>query len=141
MAPREDERTTSLSSDLLLDLGLRRRALAMDLAGFCAYETMTNWHETLKSNYMREPPAGFVRTSLSQLRVADAELGLQVSRACRDGVGRKPGDSVTAFEAAVKDIMSTNLELRLLLVPPRGSGGASSSSGGGGGGGGGGNKK
>ena len=131
IAPREDERTCSLSTDLLLDMGLRRRALAMDLAGLCTFETMTRWHETLKHSWMREPPAGHARTSLAQLRAADAELFLIVARACRDGVGRKPGDELTAFETAVRGNLDSNLDLRLMLVPPRASGAASSSSSGG----------
>ena len=43
------EGRTDISGELHFDYALRRKALAADIGGLCAYRTMNMWHETLKT--------------------------------------------------------------------------------------------
>ena len=52
---------TNTSTDLLLTLALRRRALAADIADACTYETMSAWHEVLLAALLRQPPPATAR--------------------------------------------------------------------------------
>ena len=112
------------STDLLLDLALRRRALAADIAGLMKFETMNEWHEILKAEFLRTPPPGYRRISIGQLRTADEDLFRFVSERCRDGLGPPAGGAVSLFETAWKDGMRDfNIRLRLAPLPRAGGGG------------------
>jgi len=116
------------STDLLLDLCWRRRALAADVAGLCSYECMHNWHEVMKAEYLRAPPAGFGRVTLAQCKAADEEVWRLVAASCRTGVGKKPGAIRTRFEEAFNEA-TRDFGVRLRMQPlPRGSSSSASSS-------------
>jgi len=114
------------STDLLLDLALRRRSLAADIAGLCSFEAMDAWTEVLKAAYLAPPPPGFSRVTLQQLKQADEELWRLCAVSCRTGCGMPPGETRTSFEKAWKECMF-DYGVRLRLQPSRSSSGSSSS--------------
>ena len=119
-----------VSTDLLIDSALRRRALAGEVSGLITYDAMQSWHELLKESLLTAPPPSYARVSYSQLLNADMELWRQVAAKCRDGCKQITTAGCTAFQAAWLDSMS-DLRLRLFLAPlPRVGGSSSSSSGG-----------
>jgi len=127
----DDSPNADVSSDLLLDLALRRRALAADISDLCSFEAMTLWHEVMKSDLLRAPPSGYSRVSYEQLRNADQRVWQIVAEKCREGCKRPTSADPTAFERHLKDA-AFDLEIRLLLQPlpvgVRSSSAASSSS-------------
>jgi len=113
---------------LQLDLALRRRSLAADMAALCSFEAMNLWSETLKASLLRCPPPGYAPISYKQLRDADQEVWRQTAAACRAGCKARSPGSKSAFESAFVSACS-DFEVRLLLAPlPLGSRGFSSSS-------------
>ena len=138
-APKEAEFGADVSTDLLLDQAWRRRALAADIAGLMAFESMNSWHEVLKAEYQRAPPPGYAKVSLGQLRAADEEVFRLVAAACREGCGKKAGKDRTSFEEAwLEATRDYGVRMRLQPLQGRGSsssGGGAGSSGGGSGGG------
>ena len=126
---RDVDLCCDISSDMLLGLALRRRALACEIAGLITYDAMNTWHERLFAEYLRDPLPGFSRVSLAQLRRADAEVFRLTGEACRNGTRRRPGETQTEFEKAFV-AASSSFPVQFLLQPlQRGSGSASSSSG------------
>ena len=118
-----------ISTDLLLDSALRRRALAADISGLIAYSSMQAWHEILREALLAPPVPSYSRVSYSQLSNADRELWAMVAAKCRDGCKQLGPDGRTAFEKAWTDSMQ-DIKIRLLLAPlPRSHGAASSSAG------------
>ena len=98
MLPNSDN-----SSDLKLLSMLKRRGVAMDLAGLLSYEV---YDSTLVSWYMQElqrEPAqkGYVRTTLNQVRTADEEIFVELAEQTAAGLnededGKPPLDKVLA---------------------------------------------
>jgi hypothetical protein len=122
----EPDPGADISSDLLIDLALRRRALAADIAGLSTYETFHLWSEVMKAAFLSDPPPGYARVSIAQLRSADEEVFRIVAEKCREGTNKAPGEAKTRFEKAFKEaIFDFNVRLRLAPLP-RGSGASSS---------------
>ena len=125
-APECDGPDCDTSTDLLVDLALRRRAIAMDIADLSKYEVMAFWHEILKQALLRDPPPGYARVSYAQLLSADKEFFKIIAEKCREGCKRASADQATRFEIAAKEA-TDNFNIRLLLAPlPRSASGSSS---------------
>ena len=90
---QSNEPNTDLSGEMRWDLAIRRRGLAMDIAGLCTYENHMLWHEKMKVSYLREPPPGYRRPDWAQLRNADRELWTRVAHSCSAGCKAKPGST------------------------------------------------
>lgn len=115
----------NLSTDYLLHCALRRRSLALDIANLMAFETHELWVGVLMAVLTQDPPPGYERAGLSQVRFADQELWKRAAPECRDGV--RPRLGARPLETAFKMLMYSP-EVRLLLLPLRGSGASSSRS-------------
>ena len=118
--------TVDVSGELRWDLAMRRSCVAMDVAGLCTFETATLWHEAMKAAYLSNPPMGYRRVSWTQLRNADQKLWQILASSCAGGCKAKPGETMTRFEAAYKEAISST-EVRHLLNPFQGNDSASSS--------------
>ena len=127
---RDWDPSADVSTDLLLNLALRRRALACDIAGLCSYDAMHVWHETMLAEYLRTPPPTYNKVSLQQLKSADEEVWRICSDNCRQGVGKRLGDERSAFELAFNEA-TRDLCVRMRMMPTQwGSNSGASSSGG-----------
>ena len=126
--PTSRDHTAELPSEMYIFDALKRRALAADVAGVCAYESMNAWHELLRQTLKRRTLPGYGSVTLNQLRLADQELWIQIAQSCQDGCGCVPGGRVTKFEMALLRAMDS-INVRMLLQPHmRGTGSAASSS-------------
>ncbi len=65
------EGSADISGELRWDLAMRRRGLAMDVAGLMTYDTHSQWHEAMKRAYLSSPPPGYIKPNWTQLRNAD----------------------------------------------------------------------
>ena len=114
VSPADD--TADLSGEMRWDLGLRRRGLAMEIAGLLPFELHQKWHEMLRCAYLMEPPPNYRRPTWAQLRNADRELWTRVARACPVGCKAKPGAPKTDFAIAWAE-ESKSSEVRHFLLP------------------------
>ena len=89
-----------LDGELRWDYALRRRNLAMDLAGLCKYEAAGLWTEVMKKSYLAKVLPGTRRVSWAQLLEADKALFTYVAENCPNGCKAKPGGTTTEFEVA-----------------------------------------
>ena len=120
-----NEPNADLSGEMRWDLAIRRRGLAMDVAGLLTYESHMAWHERMRMSYLREPPPGYRKPDWAQLRNADRELWTRVADGCSAGCKPKPGATKTTFEEAwEREMISPEVGHFLLPLP----GGTSSSS-------------
>ena len=116
-----------LRGELRWDLALRRRGVAMDIAGLCSFEAHQLWHEKLRESLLNEPPPGHRPVSYKQLENADRALFVFVAKKCSAGAGVQPPGTKTRFELAWTEGMFAD-EVRYLLIPlPAGTGLAASS--------------
>ena len=79
-----------VSTDLKLKIALQRRGVAMEVARLCTFKVHDQWVSYLMTEYMREPLDGFQRVSLSQVRLADAELFAKLAEWTRAGLEVTP---------------------------------------------------
>jgi len=95
LTARTPEQACDISSDMLMGLALRRRALAADVAGLASYDSFNTWHEAMIAEFLREPMPGYAKVSLVQLRRADTEVFRLAGEFCRNGTKRKAGETQT----------------------------------------------
>ena len=121
-----------LSSELRWDLALRRRAIAMDIAGLCTFEGARLWHEKLKVSHLAEAIPGRARISWLQLKLADQALFDHITKETSiTGVRTEPGAGKTKFqEHWVTGTMEQSVTIHLQPLPLATTGRGSSSSGG-----------
>ena len=91
---------TSLAADLRLKYALQRRGLAMEMGNLCSFAHHERWANKLLAEYLREPPPGYKRLSLSQLERADRELFRRLAELTRAGLA-PDGAGVRALEPHV----------------------------------------
>ena len=120
------EPACDLTGEMKLDACWRRRAIAADIAGLLCFAVFDKWNNVLKEEYLRIPPPGHQKVSLSQLRAADQEIFKKVAEACHKGCGAAPGQTKTQFELAFEKEMES-FAIRLMLQPLQGTSTASSS--------------
>ena len=117
-----------LRGELRWDLAMRRRGVAMDIAGLCSFEAHQLWHEKLREAFLGTPPPDYRPVTWKQLENADRALFVYVAKRCTSGTGVKPPNAKTSFELAWLDGMFAE-EVRYLLTPlPGGSGPPASAS-------------
>ena len=119
--------STDLNGELRWDLALRRRGLAMDIAGLCSWESHMEWHEQMKFAYLEEPPPTYCRPDWVQLLQADRKLWTRVATACAASCKAKPGSAVTNFEEIWLNLIQSQ-EIKHYLLPRHGGSTSSSSS-------------
>ena len=109
----------SVGTDLLLRNCLQRRGMVLemgDLLDFFKHELLIN---LLLSEYLREPPEGFMKITIEQLRRADKECFKLLAQKCRSGI-RRGSDGLRPMDKAFDDILR-DPAFRMLLMPlPRG---------------------
>ena len=90
-----------LSSELRWEDALRRRALAMDMSGLCAYDVADLWHEKLRRAFLAPVVPGRAKISLSQLLLADKALFVYIGeQLATSDLGVSAGEVVTQFQKA-----------------------------------------
>ena len=122
--------TTALNGEFMWDYAMRRQACACDIAGLASFEAIDMWHETLKSSFMKSPPAGYRKVSWAQLQAADQALWQWVAAHCERGTKKQPGAQKTDFELNwAKGMFEQEVRQHLLFLPSPSSGpqGATSS--------------
>ena len=92
------EGSADLSDGLRWDLAMKRRGLAMDLAGLLPYESHQKWHDLIRKTFMSTPRPGFMKPDWLQLRTADEELFMRVASSCMGTAKTKPGEAKTNFQ-------------------------------------------
>ena len=121
-APKQAD--ADVATELKWELAMRRRAIAMHVAGLCTYATAVKWTEKLKQVLLAPPPPLHRRVTWQQLRAADALLWERVAGLCRETCKKKAGESATEFEKHFKKEIDS-LEVRHCLLPsPSGSAGS-----------------
>jgi len=83
--------TADVSSDLRMDLALKRRGLALAMADVIAWEAHERLRTDLVSAYMRTPPQGYARPSLHAVRKADETAFSLLAKMAKDGIKRQKG--------------------------------------------------
>ena len=114
----QSDAVTDLSTELLWDYALRRRACSGDISGLQKFETSNLWHDNLKSYLLRTAPPGYQRISWSQLKEADQALWRYVQDKCDSGTKAKPGATETEFEKHFKAGMhDPDIRVHLQFLP------------------------
>ena len=123
------EGAANLSGEILWDLALRRRGLAMEICGIMPFSAHAVWHEKLRKAYLEEPMHGYRRPTWEQLRIADRKLFTQVATVCgAGGTKAKAGNTVTQFAIAWKQEVAGPTVAHYLMPLPLGVGASGSSS-------------
>ena len=114
----QSDAVTDLSTELLWDYALRRRACAGDIGGLLTFETANLWHDNLKCYLLKAAPPGYRKISWSQLKEADQALWRYVQEKCESGTKAKPGASETDFEVHFKAGMhDPDVRVHLQFLP------------------------
>jgi hypothetical protein len=101
-------------SDLLIQLSLFRRSVAMDLAFLFKFEKMEEWSEELLRHRLAKPLKGFKQITMEQLEGADKSLFMVMARLCRAGI-QPLADGTKPLEVAYATAhLSTEVTFHLL---------------------------
>jgi len=90
-AEKEAESKADCHSDLLIDQALRRRGLAFAMADLIDWELHEQLRNDLMGTLSRQPPPGYARVSVGQIRRADETLFQIMARMVRAGIKRTAG--------------------------------------------------
>ena len=108
-----------LATDLKVDLALRRRGLALEMADAMSWESHEKLREELMSALARRQPPGYGQISISQIRKADEEAFAIMSKHTCTGIkkvdGNRPMDSSI-------DVIMAHRDFNLALQPLPGRG-------------------
>ena len=80
-----------VSSDLRLDMALKRRGLALAMADVVSWEAHEKLRSDLVGSYMRAAPPGYLRPALQAIRRADETAFSLLSKMAKDGIKRQKG--------------------------------------------------
>ncbi|CAE7528686.1 IPI1 [Symbiodinium sp. CCMP2592] len=109
-----------VSSDLLLELALTRRGLALDQAGIVTFSEHERWVEALFTARFRDPPDNYARVTLQQLMQADRQLFVEAADRTRHGIqlvsDGKPVDKIWSETMTCNNV--THLLQPLVTAPP-----------------------
>lgn len=100
----ETDSMANTSTDYLLRMAFRRRALAYDQTNLCTFENMELWTEKLFSALHESPPAGYSGPTRERILSADRQLFSKIIENCRDGVALRTdstGNSVRPIESSM----------------------------------------
>ena len=115
-----------LATDLKVDLALRRRGLALEMADAMSWECHERLREELMSALARRQPLGYNQISVAQIRKADEEaFTIMAKHTCK---GIKKVDNKRPMDEAVDAIMA-HRDFNLALQPLPGRGQAESAQG------------
>ncbi len=108
-----------LATDLKVDLALRRRGLALEMADAMSWECHEKLREELMSALARRQPPGYGQISVAQIRKADEEaFAIMAKHTCK---GIKKVDGKRPMDASVDTIMAhRDFNLALQPLPGRG---------------------
>ncbi len=107
--------SADISSDLRLRFALTRRGLALDMGDVLTFEVHELLAEILIAAYMKEPPPGFGRVTLDQIRLADLEAWRLMAVGSRKGIKRNEHNA-RPLDLLLREIL-TRVEFLMLLQP------------------------
>ena len=113
-----------IHSELECQLGMQRRALAMDAVGLTSFEIGVAWVNSL-FNIMTQPVApGFARVSLVQLLRTDRVAFARMSELSRGGIrptasGARPLDNIPKNTRDDSSVMCYMLPTLAMRAPPK----------------------
>ena len=108
-----------LASDLKVDLALRRRGLALEMADAMSWECHEKLREELMSALARRPPPGYGQLSIAQIRKADEEAFTIMSKHTCTGIKKVDGER--PMDSSINVIMAhRDFNLALQPLPGRG---------------------
>ena len=90
----------ALSSDYKWNAAMRRRGVALDVAGVMQYKLHSLWIERMCMHMDLEPPANHVKVTWQQVQDADKALWRYAASNCNrsGGAGMLPGETITRFQ-------------------------------------------
>ncbi|CAE7194532.1 SLC24A2 [Symbiodinium sp. CCMP2592] len=106
------------STELLLQLALQRRGIAMEMANILDYHHHHTWVERLLAARLDAPPSTHMQPTLDQCQQADRKLWQLLGEATRSGIQLKAGGRPLIFETT----WQTPEVLHLLQPMPRAAG-------------------
>ena len=107
-----------VSSDLLVRQALMRRNLAYDQMEIIRFECGESWTTFLFMLMMREPVKEWNQITLAQILEADKQMFILASEVCRDGITKRPGQTIYPVEGAFETCRSDPLIMSLLQPLP-----------------------
>ena len=75
-----------VATDLKVDLALRRRGLALEMADAMSWECHEKLREELMSSLARKPPPGYSQLSIAQIRKADEAAFMVMAKLTSRGI-------------------------------------------------------
>ena len=90
--------TADVSGELRWEDAMRRRGLAMDIAGLMDYEVHTQWLNKLRAAISEPAEHGYKRVSWSQVLQADLTLFDVVDSLCTKTTRQVAGERITEFQ-------------------------------------------
>jgi len=114
MASRAD-----IATDLKVDLALRRRGLALEMADAMSWECHEKLREELMSALARRQPPGYNQLSIAQIRKADEAAFMVMAKLTSRGI--KKAEGKRPMDAFILDILAhRDFNLALQPLPGRG---------------------
>ena len=108
----------NLSGEFRWGQAMRRRGMAMDIAGLLPWNSHVKWHQMLRTAFTTTPRSGFLKPVWFQFREADKDLFHRISSACLGTTKAKPGESKTNFHKFWDiEIASEGMKHYLLPLP------------------------
>ena len=103
-----------LASDLKVDMSIRRRGLALEMADVMSWEKHERLREELMSAWARRPPPGYEPLSVSQVRKADEVAFTIMARLTSSGIKKVGG--LRPMDAALEEALR-HRDFNLALQP------------------------
>ena len=108
-----------LATDLKIDLALRRRGLALEMADAMSWECHEKIREVLMSALARRQPPGYGQLSVAMIRKADEEAFAVMAKCTCTGIKKLEGKR--PLDASIQDILSSrDFNLAFQPLPGRG---------------------
>ena len=119
VAEATPDNRADLASDLKVDMALRRRGLALDMADLRTWEKHERLREELMSAWARRQPPGYAQVTVAQVRKADEAIFTIMAKLSGNGIKKAGGER--PMDAAVEEALKhRDFNLALQPLPARG---------------------
>ena len=106
-----------VSTSLKLSRMFQRRGFALEIARLMsskAHSALVKW---LMKGYQKDPLPGWSAVTLAQVELADKEVFVRLGEDTQDGLDPDPTDGTLPLDNLLKHILSTDLDLAMILMP------------------------
>ena len=101
----QKEDAANISTDLLLHQALVRRGVAMHIACILSIKVHTKYTKVLMREYTREAMPGFVKVTIEQIMITDAEVFARAAEETQGNLSRK-SDGSFALDTLLPEIIA-----------------------------------